>query len=528
MLAAALSLGASGARPDRATAGDCATEPMRRTGSVYYFCDCGAGAAPGCVPGEDTNAGTSPAAPKRTGFKQRFTTMAAGDTVALCRGGSFANDVDSTRNSRCRAAKTCDLRDYVAPWNEGGEGRPILVGGRIGFFPDDGSSHYEGFRFFNLESTRSLTTQGPFFMGGNVNDVDICNVHVHDGDIGVFFADPVGSQPLSRRWTVRSSRFERLSSQGFLGGCTDCVLDGNYFGSDSYGPNSFYDHPLYISSPTGHRVERMKVTNNEVHGCRPGTTKGTALIVVHGHHEDLLLENNLVQCDHPAGVSPHQWGISINHGSYPPSHRSSYARTVVRRNRVVDQVGIGIELSQAPDSVVEANIVVMASNASGSSAIHAGHYRAREGAADAANERVTIRNNTVHHRGAAKQDPNVGVRVTGEGRGYVITNNVAHYGGRGGLTRCFDLQLPAAAYALASNNACNGTWGTAHDATRVVFDGDPFVKAGTNFTPAPRSPLVDLATTRSCSPQAIGTVSWTATDRGRTRGARPDIGAHER
>ena len=48
------------------TGGNPGTGGSTGGGTVYYFSDCQTGAAVGCVSGNDTNTGTSPAAPKQT------------------------------------------------------------------------------------------------------------------------------------------------------------------------------------------------------------------------------------------------------------------------------------------------------------------------------------------------------------------------------------------------------------------------------------------------------------------------------
>ena len=75
-----------------AAAAACANEAFPTTGTIHYVCDCGAGADSNCVVGSDSAAGTSPSAPWRTYSKgvNAISSMAAGDTVAFCKGGSFA------------------------------------------------------------------------------------------------------------------------------------------------------------------------------------------------------------------------------------------------------------------------------------------------------------------------------------------------------------------------------------------------------------------------------------------------------
>ncbi len=52
--------------PPAPSSGSCAAEPLRTTGAKYYVCSCDAGAAAGCVAGNDANSGTSPSAPWKT------------------------------------------------------------------------------------------------------------------------------------------------------------------------------------------------------------------------------------------------------------------------------------------------------------------------------------------------------------------------------------------------------------------------------------------------------------------------------
>ena len=86
----AASLVDAGSRsPVNAAAQQCAAEPIKNNGTVYYVCDCGPGADPKCVSGDDSKARTSRSSPWRTYQKARstFAQIAAGDMIAFCRGG---------------------------------------------------------------------------------------------------------------------------------------------------------------------------------------------------------------------------------------------------------------------------------------------------------------------------------------------------------------------------------------------------------------------------------------------------------
>ena len=504
----------------------CASEPMRTTGTKYYFCDCQAGADPNCVPGNNAWDGLTPSTPKQTGWKSRFTSMAAGSTVALCSGGSFTGDNGQTINANCQATPTgtCDLRDYVDPrftLTSGMDHRPVNRGGRLAYFWNTTPAS-QGYRFFNLQAVGvSGINAGQGIVMGRAphSDVDICNVYFHDAQ-GLDYGVNAYNETPPARWTVRQCRFERLDT-GYAGGSTDGVLDANYFANDSYVANSIYMHPIYLS---GNGLQRMKVTNNEVHGCAPGTTTGTVLLVAHVDSQDMLVENNLIQCDDPSTVSGNDYGISFTNGAYSTTTFPTIqaTRTVIRRNWIVNTYYRPIDLCNAPDSIIEDNLIVTPPGKNDGKAIGLGSTGGRTGASDPANSGIIVRNNTVYLQGSNWD----GIIIEREGTGYVVTNNVVYQ--TGGSNRCFNYPLPSGSYALLSNNACNATWNTTYDSNRVTLSSSPFVSAGTDFTPAAGSPLENTGTTTSFSTLAIGTPSWSATDQGKVRDAQPDIGAFER
>jgi hypothetical protein len=59
-----------------------------------------------------------------------------GQAVALCRGGSFNEGGGFARNTSGTSSSPVILRDYLAPWNNGTQGRPIMRG--VSFDPTTG------------------------------------------------------------------------------------------------------------------------------------------------------------------------------------------------------------------------------------------------------------------------------------------------------------------------------------------------------------------------------------------------------
>lgn len=499
----------------------CATEPMRGTGTTYYFCDCGAGADADCHAGSDLADGLTPITPKPgSGIQARYNSMPAGDTVALCRGGSFASPYGTGYGARiynpnCTVSSTCDLRDYTPPahpeWAADQTKRPILRSSGYGLFWSDEPQARPngGYRAFNLQITGSGFGIG---WGQNVTDVDVCNVFIRDlsGTGVTYWQNP-------QRTTVRQSQFARITGQGVLGGCTDCTLDGNYFANDSYGASNNRDHPLYITSDSGRLAQRMRIVNNEIHGCPPGMTQGTVLLVVHGNHEDLLIENNLVVCDNPTG-DVNSWGIGVDDGGY--GEATTFARTIVRRNWVMNNL-LGIELSQAHDSVVESNLIVMAASSAGDG-IAIGNVP--PGAGDASSANVTVRQNTIYYPGSGSGGRGISViRDTG----HVVVSNAIYFASPSG-GQCFNYPLSAASYGLLSNNACNATWNTSYDSNRIALTESPFEAAGSDYRPRIGSPLHDRGNPDNHAAVAVGQTTWSPSGLAATRTAPFDVGAYER
>jgi hypothetical protein len=170
----------------------CAAEPLRQTGTTYYFCDCQAGADANCAAGNDANPGTSPAVPKRTwpAAVAAFNGLSAGGTVALCKGGRWTATSDQTLNNAacapdpscplgtrtglsCTPSTTCDLRDYQAPW--GGTSKPVISGGSTLWTGGSSVSAADGFRVLNLK----FVGAGDLFAfcpSTYASDYEMCNI----------------------------------------------------------------------------------------------------------------------------------------------------------------------------------------------------------------------------------------------------------------------------------------------------------------------------------------------------------------
>ena len=506
------------------------------------MCSCDAGAAAGCVAGSDANSGTSPSSPWKTIAKARaqFTSMNGGDTVALCQGGSWGSvpAPGGWGNARCSASSTCDLRDYPTSWG-GGKPSIALASGADLF----SISNAQGLRFLNIAVTGG---EWPFVTWDNVSDVDACNMTLTGNSIGFYVA---ASTANTVRIGLRQSTITNATAQGYLGACTDCVVDSNYFANNG-SPGNSRDHNIYIGqNPNGgvyYLNQRMRVTNNELHHSS-GTPCASVQLVVHGSQANLLIENNLISEPPGSDTSASCYGISVGSGLDVVAH---FPNLVIRRNRVLNSGSHGIDFAEAPNALIESNVVVMdyssgqevygilvgeASTPSGSDVLTA----------------ATVRNNTVYY--ASGTQGGSAISLGTEGTNHVVTGNVvvSYSNQTQNVFRCYDNTLSSGAYALLDRNACwftAGSEGTGAG-TNLVGNAAPsaaiFVSpsndpATANFTPTVASPLIGAANaSTSCtiagvagvsctSSVALGSAVWSASDTGKTRVDNPtDIGAYE-
>ena len=172
----------------------CAAEPMR--GAVYYYCDCGTGADANCSPGDDTNAGTSAAAPRRTiaNAVARYNALTGTNTIAFCKGGAFdAKPTNwlSVANSSCAAGTTCnDFREYAPTTfknNATPVAKPIINNATANVTTFAVTGNNGGIRFLNLalkgDSGALKNGNDAFFFYRGAHDVTMCNLDIDAFDL---------------------------------------------------------------------------------------------------------------------------------------------------------------------------------------------------------------------------------------------------------------------------------------------------------------------------------------------------------
>lgn len=516
---------------------------------AYFVCDCATGADGNCVSGNDTATGRSPITPWRTYNRAQdaWSTLAAGDTLSFCAGGVFP--ISGERewvNPNCRAASPCVVNDYAAPWASGDEERPRLTLTQSGHAFDlangGHAEHEEGYRFQNLqlECTVCASTLGwGFFLYNDIDDVVIDNVLLDGFEIGVHLShsNPCSADPQcdgrNERITLSNSSIINSATQGWLGSGNGAVIENNYF--ENNGTRPVLDHNIYFAG-IDYTTLGARITGNELYRSaldESGSCDGVSL-VVHGAHDDLLIEGNLIRED-VGRANERCWGIAVDPGL---SSAEGFERLVIRGNRVFNVGNLSIGVASCVNCVIENNVVVN-EQMYGIIAI-AAPDRDRE-SNDLPSSAVTIRNNSIFISQAAGGG---GIRAGGEGTGHVVVSNAIHYAGTAASWYCLDADLSAGGYDAIGYNVCafpdaeEGLWerssGTAPDPLTAWRGRLGFGTGAQRVLPgfgAPGGPVFNLqATSQAAAMVGAGHPVLSApTDfLGRARGTRPDAGAYQK
>jgi len=500
---------------------------------TYYVCDCGAGAAASCRPGDDLAEG-SVARPFRSyeQARRQFATIDAGDAIAFCRGGSFTVPVASSQrwvNERCRASQPCIVRDYSPSWAPPDAAPPIISAppktGVFSFDNGGNARHEEGYTFANLDLEGSGSGWA-FFAYNDIDDVNICHLTINRFDIAVHVGDAnaldPGSDGRNDRIALRDSRITNNAGQGWLGASTGSSIEGCLFSNNGYG-RAILNHNIYLSGHPG--TSGMRVVGNRLlqSAVVDRRCQGTSL-VVHGTIDHLTIEDNEIVEERGAAADT-CWGIGVVPGNGDPE---LFNDVHISRNRITNVGNVSIAVSACHACAIENNVII---NEQGfnDAAIQVPAIAPLAG--DATDDRILIRNNSIYI------DSGTGIALGKAGSGHVVANNAILSSGRR-RSQCFDLGLPAAAYDEVDYNVCflrgEGDWAagrgslaswrrdTTFDA-HSAFTAPEFtsvVPPHYDLTPAAKSPLIDRGDPRRSSAVDV-------TGKPRTDGA-PDIGAIER
>jgi hypothetical protein len=444
-----------------AEAKKCADEPMR--GTVYYYCDCKAGAALGCQAGNDGNTGTDPAAPRQTlgnatarisGFTDN-----TNHTIAFCKGGSFTSVApygEYINRSGCTAGTDCDdMREYASPdftssaapiLNSTVASRPVLMfSGNVG-----------GVRILNLAF--NSTTAGSSWAVQtiyNSHDITACNNNISNMAAAFLLSGDNIVNP-GIRIHIKGNTITNNSGMGVLGGASNSEINYNYF--DGNGASNVFDHSIYISADEIGGLNNFNIVGNYIHGQHGSTCLGVVL-VAHGGIDYFNITDNTISIDADK-TSGGCFGIGLGQAS-TYTQPGSFRHTVVARNTVINGGNTAIAVANAPGAIIEDNLVMQDWAYGGyvgvsqwmltGISLPLGTQRPQDDLSTA----NIVRNNTVWF-GPAVLGGALGISTGDEGTGHIIANNTVVYSSAsaGQGVGCYAYTLPNTSYAFINSNHC--------------------------------------------------------------------------
>ena len=529
-----------GATDAAAAATNCTTAPLRTSSTVHYFCSSG---------GDDSNDGLASSTPKASWSAaiSTFNSMSAGDTVALCRGGSWTASSADIYNANCQAKSTCDFRDY------GAGNLPVInysgsANDRLFYVNKPG--HDEGYRWWNIHFENVSGKENDWLFANDVSDVDICNIEVHGGHIAIQDAGGDAGQARNNRFTVRNSAFSNLAGQGLLVGSSNFTVDSNvftnigdsttcgvfchaiYFGGENIGPES---------ETNGMETQNIRIINNSI-TMDSSVACGSEMIHIAGRQNNGLVENNLMVALNATTNSCE--GIEAGGSGYPTA--AWFRAMTYRRNRILllsnpqpSQVGIHLDghgtvasdnsgqsvyepNDPVPPSIVADNIIVVG-GAYPAGILYKANTSAASPAGDVTSGIITY-NNSIYFVSAQAQG--LGIQISGSGDSYVVQNNAVY----GPTSRCIDNSRDLLA-GRSTPNYCRTVGGTTDGPTNGISTEALSAvwtdAANDDFSLPPGSPLRETGNPNFFDTYAIAPtqVVWTAADIPEARKAPIDIGA---
>ncbi len=532
-----VTVSAPASSPPSGSAAGCATAPLRTStatadhgyGAVHYFCSNG---------GSDSNDGSSSSTPKSSwsAVIATFNSMPAGDTVALCRGGTWTGASANIYNPACRANNTCDFRDY------GSGNRPIINwSGGTWLFNLTNSAHDEGYRFWNIDLRLSGSSTAGWLLWNDVSDLDFCNINV-DGGQGPHIQDQAASDPSigrSNRIMIRNSSFSNATGEeSLLLASSNTTVDSCVFTNNGSGGTVRGNHAVYFqeedmgprSETSGMETQNLRITNNVI------TLDSTApcnssLIHIAGRQNNGLVENNYMS----AATGSTCMGIGSGSSGY--GVMAWFRAMTYRRNRIFlpgNANGIALDahgtvasdvngqsvytLNQAvPPAVVADNIIVT----TGQYPVGI-NYQSPSAPGGDATSGIIAYNNSIYLPNAQSISPAVWIQT---GSRYVTQNNAVY----GPNAYCV-YDTSGSAQLRQDHNYCR-TAGFCHagdTCSRSASLASLWTNAGAgDFSLPAGSPLIGSGSSTYYDPYAIAPsqATWTAAHPARARTAPIDVGA---
>ncbi len=508
--------------------------------AVDYVCNCLSGADSDCVPGSDSNPGTSPSAPLRTydEARSRWSSRPAGSQTRFCAGGSFTNTRDPRWDNRnCANGDRCVISDYTPPWASGDEQRPILTAGDNlrGFaFAHGGDARHTGNVLLENMDLRGSGQQAGVFMHNDQNDIELRNLRIENFAWGVHIANSNSCVAGDSRCNGKNDRIFlhdltilNNSHQGVLGSIRDGGIFNSYF--EGNGRSNILDHNIYLVSSNGSVVANNRLYKSSVGRAEGGDDicRGTSL-VMHGDTDGIIVENNEIWEDLGA-AKPTCWGIALDNGYSKPER---FENVLIRGNLVRNVGSVAIGVGACQDCTIDSNVVIFEQSEYGATAIVAPDRPPDEG--DAETTRITVRNNSIYY---APGTTGLGINVGSTGTGHTIANNAIHYAGSNSNGfDCMALNSNTSRYVAVERNVCYHPNAPGVEWVRGLGRLSDWQARGlgqnsVNADPGFKNPAAgDLSAASSNSlivDGAVSSLSPSTAFMGAARPGTPDIGAHE-
>jgi len=407
------------------------------------------------VVGNDNNTGLSISNPWQSHEKgiQTFGSMNTGDAVLFCQGGAWDINSGINRwvNGSCIESNRCEIGSYAPDWASGDEARPILrrLDGMNGMeFADGGNAnHEEGYmvRGLHLIGTPGVPSFG-MFLFNDIDDVAVDDVRIEGFFVGFHLAGSNqcdGSDPncdgQNNNIDLSNSEIINNHEQGWLGGSNNSSVINNTFRNN--GNRASFDHNIYVS---GNTVD-MVVSNNSLKYSaldNNGVCQGTSL-VVHGSHDNLLIEDNLVEEDiGMAGFGC--WGIAADGGS---SSSEVFNGLTIRNNTVKNLGNLAIGVGSCVNCVIENNIIIQNQAMDTRGIMSPDRVTA---ANDATSSDIVIRNNTLYY---GVNSTGTGITINDEGNNQIVSNVIFYQGNQNNFN-CLTTNLTTNAFLDIDYNLC--------------------------------------------------------------------------
>ena len=313
-----------------------------------------------CNNGSDGNSGSSPYEPWATFdyAMSKFGKLNAGESILFCRGGTFTSSYPRLFNQNCTQDAPCTIADYIPPNIAPTDAKlPIIksssTNGVLNFQDGGPADHDEGYVIKNLSLKGNGSGNG-IFLFNDVDFVTVEGVTIEGFGLGMYSAganEPnPGANQVNENIILRNSTIINNSGGGWLGGCNDCLIDGNNFINNGF-EKRIFNHNVYIGGRNNYGI---MISNNTLYKSAivNGKCSGVSL-VVHGVIQDLTIKNNTVYEDIGA-VEQGCWGITVDTGY---ATEESFNNVIIADNKVTNVGNIGIGCASCTDLQILNNTI---------------------------------------------------------------------------------------------------------------------------------------------------------------------------